>query len=196
MKKILSVFLALLMMVSAVFAFASCDEKNSDGDKEKVEDKKDDNKEENSKKEPTVPEGYKMYDNGDIRFAYPKDWKVTNGSVVIISSENGGNNITVAYEDKTDFYDDLTADEFMDTLAPQFSALGQSVSNVKVEHLTNSIGIKLTKISLNNTVSGVSMKQTMYIIPAGDLNYVVTVTEVETDAKLVNNVFNTLCESK
>ena len=194
MKKILSLILALLMMVSAMFAFASCESSDADDndEKEDVDDKKDDN----SKKEPTVPEGYKMYDNGDIRFAYPEEWKVDDGSVAVISSKNGGNNITVAYEDKSDFYDDLTADEFMSTMGPQFSALGQKISNVKVAHPTNEVGVKLTKISLNNTVSGVNMKQTMYVISSGSLNYIVTVTEVQANTKLVNNVFNTLCESK
>ena len=137
-----------------------------------------------------------MYDNGDIRFAYPEEWMVSDGSVVVISSENGGNNITVAYESKSDFYDDLTTDEFMSIIAPQFSALGQNVSNVKVEHPTNEMGVKLTKISLKNTVSGVTMKQTQYVIASGSRNYIVTVTEVQADAKLVNTVFNTLCESK
>ena len=194
MKRILSLVLALLMMVSAMFAFASCESPDVD-DNDKKEDV-DDKKEDNSKKEPTVPDGYKMYDNGDIRFAYPEEWKVSNGSVVVISSENGGNNITVAYEGKSDFYDDLTADEFMSTMGPQFSALGQNISNVKVAHPTNEVGVKLTKISLNNTVSGINMKQTMYVISSGSLNYIVTVTEVQADTKLVNAVFNTLCESK
>ena len=146
MKKILSLILALLMMVSAMFAFASCESSDADDndEKEDVDDKKDDN----SKKEPTVPEGYKMYDNGDIRFAYPEEWRVDDGSVAVISSKNGGNNITVAYEDKSDFYDDLTADEFMSTMGPQFSAFGQNISNAKVAHPTNEAGVKLTKISL------------------------------------------------
>lgn len=189
MKKILSLVLALLMMVSAMFAFASCESPDVDD-----KDEKEENKEEN--KEPTVPDGYKMYDNGDIRFAYPEEWMVSDGSVVVISSENGGNNITVAYESKSDFYDDLTADEFMSTMGPQFSALGQNISNVKVAHPTNEVGVKLTKISLNNTVSGVNMKQTMYVISSGNLNYIVTVTEVQANTKLVNTVFDTLCESK
>ena len=194
MKKILSLILALLMMVSAMFTFASCESSDADDndEKEDVDDKKDDN----SKKEPTVPEGYKMYDNGDIRFAYPEEWKVDDGSVAVISSKNGGNNITVAYENKTDFYDDLTADEFMSTMGPQFSAFGQNISNVKVAHPTNESGVKLTKISFNNTVSGVKMNQTMYVIASGSRNYIVTVTEVTTDAELVNTVFNTLCKSK
>lgn len=194
MKKILSLILALLMMVSAMFAFASCESFDADGndEKEDVDDKKDDN----SKKEPTVPEGYKMYDNGDIRFAYPEEWKVDDGSVAVISSKNGGNNITVAYEDKSDFYDDLTAEKFMSTMGPQFSAFGQNISNVKVAHPTNEAGVKLTKISFNNTVSGVKMNQTMYVIASGSRNYIVTVTEVTTDAELVNTVFDTLCKSK
>ena len=194
MKRLLCVLLASLILISSMFAFASCESSDVDDNDEKED--VDDKKEDNSKKEPTVPDGYKMYDNGDIRFAYPEAWKVSDGSVVVISSENGGNNITVAYEDKSDFYDDLTADEFMSTMGPQFSALGQNISNVKVAHPTNEVGVKLTKISLNNTVSGINMKQTMYVISSGSLNYIVTVTEVQADTKLVNAVFNTLCESK
>lgn len=194
MKRFLCMLLAALILASAMFAFASCESPDVDDndEKEDVDDKKDDN----SKKEPTVPDGYKMYDNGDIRFAYPEAWIVNDSSIVLISSENGGNNITVAYEDKTDFYDDLTAEEFMSVLAPQFSLLGQSVSNVKVEHPTNEVGVKLTKISLKNTASGVTVNQTLYVIASGARNYCITVTEVTTDTKLVNTVLNTLCESK
>ena len=44
MKKILSLVLALLMMVSALFAFASCDENPSDDKKENVEENKEEKK--------------------------------------------------------------------------------------------------------------------------------------------------------
>ncbi len=44
MKKILSLALALLMMVSAMFAFASCDENPSDDKKENVEENKEEKK--------------------------------------------------------------------------------------------------------------------------------------------------------
>ena len=194
MKRLLCVLLASLILISSMFAFASCESSDVDDNDEKED--VDDKKEDNSKKEPTVPDGYKMYDNGDIRFAYPEEWKVSNGSVVVISSENGGNNITVAYEGKSDFYDDLTAEKFMDTLGPQFSALGQKISNVKVTHPTNEMGVKLIKVSFKNTASGVTMTQTQYMIASGSRNYIVTVTEVQADTKLVNAVFNTLCESK
>ncbi|MBP3333300.1 MAG: hypothetical protein J6M35_04555, partial [Clostridia bacterium] len=151
------------------------------------------NKEEN--KEPTIPAGYKLYDNGDICFAYPEAWVTQDSSVVILTSESG-NNITIAYETKSDFYKNMTADEFMSVLGPQFAALGQSISNVKVEQLTNDIGTAVTKISLNNMYLEINMKQTMYVIASGMRNYVVTVTEVNADSVLLDTVFNTLCESK
>ena len=36
------------------------------------------------------------------------------------------------------------------------------------------------------------MKQTLFVVAAGNLNYVITVTETKTDATLVNNVLDTI----
>ncbi len=205
MKKILCMLLTVAMLFSLITVFASCEIKISLGDEEKEdngdekennddENKKDENKEDENK-EPTIPDGYKLYDNGDLCFAYPEAWVVTDSSLVIIASESG-NNITVAYETKSDFYKNMTVDEFMSVLEPQFAAMGQNVSNVKVEQLTNDIGTYVTKISLNNTYSGITMAQTMYVVAAGTRNYVVTVTEVTADSTLVSTVFDTLKELK
>jgi hypothetical protein len=51
-------------------------------------------------------------------------------------------------------------------------------------------------ISQNAVNNGVAMKQTQYIMAVGDRNYVVTVTEVVSDAKLVETVFQTLKPAK
>ena len=202
MKKIMCILLASVLLLSSLFVFASCEAEDTGDDEEENENEnKEDNKEDNENnkedenKEPTLPEGYTLYDNGEICFAYPAAWVINDSSVVILTSESG-NNITVAYESKSDFYKNMTADEFMSVLGPQFEAMGQSVSNVKVEQLTNDLGTAVTKISLNNTYMEIAMVQTMYVIAAGVRNYVVTVTEVTSDSTLVNTVFETLCESK
>lgn len=140
-----------------------------------------------------IPDGYQLYDNGAIAFAYPGDWTITDGSTVILVNPSGvGNNITVVYEAKNDFYKTMGVSDFETQLQPVFEQMGMVISNVSVEQTENQSGLAITKISYSNTVSGVQMQQTMYIITAGDKTYTVTVTETTPDAELVENVFNTL----
>lgn len=143
--------------------------------------------------EAPTPEGYTIYDNGAIAFAYPEDWTITDGSAVILVNPSGvGNNITVAYEAKNDFYGSMSVSDFETHMKPLFEQMGMVISNPSVEQTKNKNGLAITKISFSNTVSGVQMKQTMYISTSGDRTYTVTVTETTPDAVLVETVFNTL----
>ena len=190
MKRFLCLSLALIMMLCS-FALVACDDKDDKAPIDSGEDNNDNNNTDDKKDEPTIPEGYKLYDNGNISFAYPDDWTITDGSTVLITA-GAGNNITVVYEAKTNMYEDMTMDDFNEMFVPAYEAMGMTVSNASVNSTTNDNDVKITKISYKATASGVTMKQTLYITTAGQRTYTVTVTETTNDATLVKNVFDTL----
>ena len=199
MKKIVCMLMALLLMVGCICALASCiKEKPTTGDNTetpKTEDPKtEDNKEEEKKDEIVIPEGYTLYNDGKISFAYPKTWTKQDGSVTIIQSTNG-NNISVAYEAKSDVYVNMTLETYNATLKPLYEAMGMTVSNVKIEKKETN-GQQIVIISQKTTVNGMTMQQTQYIMAVGDLNYTVTVTEVVTDTELREIVFETYAPAK
>ncbi len=173
MKKTTCIFLALLFAIC--LPLTSCIALNAEP------------------KAPVIPKGYLEYNNEKISFAYPEEWVVNDGSVVIIVNESGvGNNITVSYEQYSDMYSTMTAETFNTTLKPMLDASGITVSNTVVEQLKNEASTEITKISYSASANGVKMKQTMFICAADNRNYIVTVTETTSDAQLVNTVFDTL----
>lgn len=172
MKRYLSLALAVLMLL-ACFTLSACD----------------------MNKKPAMPDGYKEYNNGDISFAYPADWNLTDGSTVILVNPSGvGNNITVVYEAKNTVYETISVEEFEAQMKPAYQSMGMTIKGTTIEQVKNDCGTKMTKISLTTTAANVSvtMQQTMYITHVGSKTYTVTVTETTTDAALVQNVFNTL----
>lgn len=172
MKKISCIALAALLVLGSMLALASC-----------------------GAKAPEIPEGYQVYENGGLSFAYPEDWTKTDGSTVLLINPTGiGNNITVVYESKYN-HKDLTLDTFNEQMKPSYEAMGMTVSNATVEHKTSN-GLDVTEINYTAKMMGVTMEQTAFITTIGDRTYTVTVTETTQDDTLVSNVFNTLYEVK
>lgn len=172
MKKTVCAALALICLCASVLGLTACESKPE---------------------VPVIPDGYQLYDNGAITFAYPADWVKADGSVVILTDETGmGNNITVAHEPVSELYTAMTVETFDTTLRPVYEAMGFSVSDVAVEQLVNESGIAVTKISHTTVMNGGSMFQTMFIRAAGDQNYIVTVTEVTEAPEIAETIFATL----
>ena len=121
---------------------------------------------------------------------------VTEGSVTIFSGTKNGNNMTLAYQAKTDYYEKLTIQIFNSEMKPMYENMGMSISNASVSQTSNDNGLKITKISFNNTMSRNTMKQTMYLTNVGNKTYFVTVTEGVSDPALVTNIFNSLTALK
>lgn len=170
MKKTISMLLLLALTLCSVLAVSSC----------------------TADTPPEIPEGYKLYENSDLSFAYPEDWSMQSGSVVMLINPAGvGNNINVVYENKTDAYDDLTVESFNESLKPAYEAMGMRISNVAVSHETTN-NVNYTKLSYSATVSGTKMKQTALIATIGNYTYSITITETNADAELVETVINTL----
>lgn len=174
MRKIISLLLVLTLVMGLALSLSAC----------------------NNAIAPEIPEGYKLYENEYISFAYPEDWSFQAGSVDMLMNPAGsGNNITIVFENKTDAYENLTVESFNETFKPSYEAMGMSLSNVSISH-ENSNNLKFVKLSYNSRMSGVSMKQTAIITTVGDRTYSITVTEVSSDAELLQNVIDTLYSKK
>ncbi len=144
----------------------------------------------------SVPSGYKLFSNDDISFAYPSTWeKDEEDGMALLQGTQNTNNITVVSEDATDIYDDMTAQSFEEEYAPIYELMGMTLTNVKVSHKTTN-GLDVIVISYDAEISGVTMKQTQYVITVGEYTYTVSITETVADPALAENVFNTLKEVK
>lgn len=197
MKKLLSLALCLIMLLSV--ALMSCDNTDNQTNETSADSTSAESTSAATTSEettaPVIPDGYKVYNDGYISFVYPDTWSKENGSVVTLSKSNG-NNITVVYEDKTDYYEKMTTAIFKTDLKPVYESMGMTISGEKVEQTSNGNGIKITKTSYSAIMNGVSMNQTAYVTTIGNRTYSVTVTEVTPDTALVNNVFNSLTALK
>lgn len=168
MKKILTKITTLLILICSMFCMASCDFVFN---------------------QVKIPEGYKKFENDfEVSFAYPEDWTVTNGSIVIITSPDENENITVTYEQKSNIYKNMTEEYFNENLAPMYSAQGINVQSVTIEQLDRDV----TKISMVNSVYSTTLYQTQLIIPSSDYNYCITITGRTLNTTLIDNVYNTL----
>ena len=189
MKKLLCLLLAVTMLMGSLFILSACDEKDKDKDKD----------EESSVEPPAVPANYTLFENDYIYFVYPSAWEKREMSGIPVFLEAAtGNNITVAYEPKSDVYSTMDLDGYNTILKPTFQAQGMTVSNVKISQVKNSAGFEITKIEHKAVMSGQTMNQVLFVIPAGNYNYVVSITQgvgKETSG-LVNSVFESLTARK
>ena len=140
-----------------------------------------------------IPDGYQLFSDGYIAFVYPETWSRNDGSVTILSADNG-NNITITYEAKTDYYEDMSLTKFNSELKPTYEAMGMSISDISVRHDTNRNDVRTVELSYTVTVNEVSMEQTAFILTSGDRTYSINVTEtvVSVNNALVNNVDKSL----
>lgn len=191
MKKIVLTLSALLILILA-FAMTSCG-----GTTETTTEAVTTTTEAPVTTEAPLPEGYTLYDNGDISFAYPEKLSKTDGSTVILTDMTTGNNITVVYEAKTDMYETLDNNGYKTMFKPVFESMGMTISKYNVEQIAkNAKGIAITKVTHTASVEGTSMEQTMLITTVGNKTYTVTVTEMVNDDAFVNNVLNSFGLSK
>ena len=188
MKKLLCMLLALVMVLAAM-TLVACG--GNDDDKKPTDENKED-----EKTEITVPDGYTMYDNGDIAFAYPEDWTKSEESGLVMFTSGEAASINITAENKTDLYDDMTAEEFEKMFFPYFEAAGMTATNLKVEHTKNN-GMDVMVVTYDMDVSGVSLKQAQYAVTGDEKTYVITVAvEASGDASISQNVLSTLSKVK
>lgn len=207
MKKITCTLLALVLLLSCIFLLAACGEEQTEQSSvseqaessvqaessEQVESSELQESSEESKYE--LPDGYQLYDNGYISFAYPSDWTITDGVTVILMGTQSTNNITVAYEAKTDMYENWTHDEYVAFFEEVYASMNAPISNTKIEQIKKG-DMHITVLALDTVVNGIAMTQTAYVVTTSNRTYSVTVTEVVSDPELKTNVFESLTTLK
>ena len=182
MKKLLCLLLAVTMLMGSLFILSACDEKKKD---------QDETEETAEKEEFKLPEGYAIYENDYISFAYPAEWSKTDFGAelgALFMDGAAGNSITAVSEPYSDRYKDLTVEEFKAMIEPMAPESGLSVSNIKIEQIKGTNDLAVTKISYDVVMQGVSMKQYVFVVASGDLNYSVSISETKAVEGLVDIV--------
>ena len=194
MKKTMTRLLAVLLILGCILAMTACGDKDDDKQTDK-EESTSASVEEGKNKEYTLAEGYKLYENDDLSFAYPSSWTLTEGSSPIMTSSNG-NNFNMSYElankENTAAYKSLTKDTFMDLIGNMLVAMGMTVSGVEVETKTNDGGVEIIVCTYDATYVGKQMSFCQYLIVGEDKHYTITATAVVPMDDAVEELFKSI----
>ena len=127
---------------------------------------------------------------GDISVDYPKSWSLMMENMAQDSTT--GNNINVTKEAKNTYYDTLDTATYIKDVVPFYETMGMTVTNVSVEHVTNSRGVDVVRIEMVMSYLGIDMGMTQFIVTCGDYTYSITLTEVVPDDGLADIIFNSI----
>ena len=195
MKRFLTLMLALVLVIGSILTLASCNNADSGNDDENEETKATTTvattTAATTAKTTVVPEGYKTYKLADFSFVYPEKYSVEKDEAMVLMQGDSGNNINVVIEDKHSLYDDMTVDSFNSEYKPVYEEMGMTISGVSVEDKTVD-GVKVKVLSYKAEFLGVTMSQTQAMFTSGNNTYSLTITVVDGDKSLANNVLESL----
>ena len=148
MKKTLICLLALVLVLTCLFAMTACKEDEDPKKESEAEDtsslaeissvestssQESTSSETDTSSEETAPEGYALYSAEGISFVYPEDWTLSDNMMI----DSNGNNInmtyTVASKEAAEVYESLSNDTFMDLLGSIYEAMGMTPRNITME---------------------------------------------------------------
>ncbi len=192
MKKILCLTLALILIMCA---FAACgNETEPSGTLSGVVlETSSDNVTDEPNSDDDAPEGFLMYKNDEITFAYPSDW-TQNG--IAASNADGTKSITVTSQEKTTFYAGLDTQRYVQQVRNDFQTEGKKLVTASVAQ-KNKDGLNITYITQTFSVEGMEgeLYQNIYAFDTEDKTYVLTLTQpngFEVDKTLSDTVFDTI----
>lgn len=210
MKRFLSIFMCLVLVLSMSAIFASCDESDEPAATTTAatttaeEDDGDNGGGGSSKPRTTAsatttattspaPDGYTLFVNDDISFAYPEGWTTEGTGVDFeISSATSTTNIQIDGETPA-LMMELTLNDFKNMMNASLEEEGMSISNVTLtEHSKNGLSVRAFSFETTMTGYDFTLFQTMYIFSTGERIYSITVTEYNPDAELHQTILNTL----
>lgn len=183
MKKILCLTLALLV---AICALAACGgEPQTNGDL-------------NGNTETDVsyeaPEGFLVYQNKEIAFAYPSDWTQIDENT--FANADNTRSVTVKTEEKTTFYSELDTIKYRDYIRPIYQAEGKKLMSMVVGQKVKD-DVEFTYITQTCQIEGVEgeIYQNIYAFNTKKKTYVITVTQpngFELDDTLGGKIYDTI----
>lgn len=216
MKRFLSIFICLALLLSMSVIFASCDEKDepaatttaatttaSEGDEDEGVGGGSSSKPKATLTTTTattavttspVPTGYTLFVNDDISFAYPEGWtkELDDDGDVEITSATSTTNIQID-GDTPAIMLEISLNDFKNLMRPTLEEQGMNVSNITLTESTQN-GLSVRVFSFDTTMSGyeITVSQTMYIFAVSSHTYSITVTEYSQNAELHEVLLNTL----
>lgn len=195
MKRLLTCLLALILVLTCVFAMTACGEKEDPKKESEAEDTSSVEETVSTPKEYVPAEGYKLYTKSGISFAYPKAWTLTDGAQPVMQDING-NNINMTSENTSkannELYESLSNDNFMDVFGAAYEAMGMTIGKYDVKKEANEFGTEVIRCEFSLTYQGVKMNMYQFIVMGEKKNFVITVTEVTDISDVVDEVFKSI----
>lgn len=186
MKKIIFTLLALVLAFSMVGCAAGAPQQNA-------------GKGASTAKAPEVHE-YVTYTDllGNLSFDYPNNWDAKEASIsLLVNKETGtGNNISIEFEEydyKNDPYKNITEESFKTLFGNAYAAAGINIGNLKIEQVKNDKGVSIQRISFfAKSATSPDLTETIYCVLAGNFYYFITLVEVDADAPLKEQLFQSI----
>ena len=202
MKRFLSIFMCLVLVLSMSAIFASCDDKaepaattaatTTAADTTTAATTTAATTTAATTTTPSAPDGDELYANAGVVFAYPEGWTKNDANGIIVSP-NRQSNIMVTYEDATDVYHNLSADDFAAVMEPTYSTMGMSMSNVTARtEVSNGLSIRVFKFNTTVIAQSATMTQTLFVVTLGTRTYSVALSENTPDEAIANTIIETL----
>ncbi len=172
MKKLLCLILALTLITSA---FAACSNEPTNGDlsKDVTQTASEDNTDKTDTSL-TAPEGFTLYQNKDVAFAYPSDW-TQKGDGSFVSPDNTMS-ITLTIEENS--YAGLDTQKYVQKVRPELEKEGKKLVTARVGQEDKN-GLTVTDILQTFSIQGQDGEtyQNIYAFDAKGKTYVITVTQ-------------------
>ena len=184
MKKTLTCLLALVLVLTSLFAMTACGEKEDPKKESEAEDTSSVESAESAESAESTPEaykpakGYKLYSKSGISFAYPEDWEIEDDVIIDDDGNNINMNYSAASKAEAEVFRTLSNDTFMELMGNLYEAMGMSVSNHNVKTVTNASGVEVISCEFSLSFEGIEMNMCQFIILGEKKHYTITITEM------------------
>ncbi len=191
MKKIFCLVLALIVTVCA-FAGCSNEQANKDLSGDAPQTSSDNKTQDETDAKYTAPEGFTLYHNKDIVFAYPSDWTQTeDGS---FTSADNTKSITLTTQENS--YAGLDTQKYVQKVRPELEAEGKKLVFASAGQ-KNKDGVDITYITRTFSTNGIDGEtyQNIYALDVKGKTYVITVTQpngLKVDKTLGDKVYESI----
>lgn len=189
MKKILCLVLVLVLMLSA---FVACgNEPNGDLPENETHTSSGD-KTDKADTNFTAPEGFTLYQNENIAFAYPSDWTQIDDDPTFVSPDNT-KSITLTQQETS--YEGLDTQKYVQKVRPELEAQGKKLVSARVGQEDKN-GLTVTDILQTFSTEGQEGEtyQNIYAFDIKGKTYVITVTQPN-GFEVDKTLGETVCES-
>lgn len=190
MKKIISVCLIVCVLLCSVAVLAACDEQPPAAPPPAAPPPA---AQAPPPQQDLPPNGYQWYEDDYLRFAYPEDWGKASlyGITVLAPSTPSTESVNVVYEARTNTYYNMTAELYLELVAPVLEEQDMTISNVTVEHKSKN-GAHILRVDCLVNRQRYTSAQTQFVLAAGDRDCVITIGYAVGESELVEKIYSTV----